>query len=138
MKRSLLAAGVTVVALMAGGLVAPGVHANESQDDAQIETCVSYSGAQTDCWERPRWRYEFCYDRAPKQAFLQRYAKGEWRLVKEKQFKRNTGCPPEYPWELKMSRKMKKDGVKRFRWVMQYGSVYAPVYEYFTVSRTSS
>lgn len=124
----LILAGVLIVT---GFLVAPPASA------AEAETCVSYEGAETDCWNRDRWRYEFCYDRPPKRAFLQRYVNGNWRLVKEQELKRNTGCPPGYPWELKISRKMKKDGVKRFRWVLQYGSVYADVYENFTVSRTS-
>lgn len=124
----LVLAGVLIVT---GFLVAPPASA------AEVETCVSYEGAETDCWNRERWRYQFCYDRPPKRAFLQRYVKGNWRLVKEQELKRNTGCPPEYPWELKISRKMKKDGVKRFRWVLQYGSVYADIYENFTVSRTS-
>lgn len=104
---------------------------------AEVRTCVSYEGAETDCWNKPRWRYEFCYDRAPKRAFLQRYVNGNWRLVTEKKLTRNTGCPPEYPYELKVSRKVKKDGVTRFRWVLQYGSIYADIYENFTVSRTS-
>ena len=126
-------AGVTLVlALLAAGVAAPTAQA------AEIQTCISYEGAETDCVERPRWRYEFCYDRPPKRAFLQRYVKGNWRLVKEKELERNTGCPPDYPWELKISRKIKKDGVKRFRWVLQYGSIYEPIYEYFTVSRTSN
>ena len=124
----LVLAGVLIVT---GFLVAPPASA------AEVETCVSYEGAETDCWNRERWRYQFCYDRPPKRAFLQRYVKGNWRLVKEQELKRNTGCPPDYPWELKISRKMKKDGVKRFRWVLQYGSVYADIYENFTVSRTS-
>jgi hypothetical protein len=58
-------------------------------------------------------------------------------LVKEQKLARNTGCPPDYPYELKASRKMKKDGVTRFRWVLQYGSVYEDLYDNFTVSRTS-
>ena len=126
--RIILAASV----VMAGLTMAPAVSA------AEVQTCISYEGAETDCVERPRWRYEFCYDRPPKRAFLQRYVKGNWRLVKEKELERNTGCPPDYPWELKISRKINKDGVKRFRWVLQYGSIYEPVYEYFTVSRTSN
>lgn len=127
----LLRSCVALIIAATGFVVAPSATA------ADIETCVSYEGAQTDCWNRERWRYEFCYDRPPKRAFLQRYVKGNWRLVKEQTLTRNTGCPPDYPWELKVSRKMKKDGVKRYRWVLQYGSVYADVYEYFTVSRTS-
>lgn len=119
----------TLIAL--AGIPAPQAHA------AEVETCVSYAGAETDCVDRPRWRYEFCYDRPAKRAFLQRYVKGNWRLVKEKDFKVSDGCPPDFPYELKITRKMKKDGVKRFRWVLQYGTVYAPIYEYFTVSRTS-
>lgn len=123
--------------LFVGILLVSGVVVAPTAQAADVETCVSYEGAQTDCWNRERWRYEFCYDRAPKRAFLQRYVKGDWRLVKEQKLTRNTGCPPDYPWELKVSRKMKKDGVKRYRWVLQYGSIYADVYEYFTVSRTS-
>ena len=105
---------------------------------AEVETCVSYQGAETDCSNRPRWRYEFCYDRPAKRAFLQRYVNGNWRLVKETKFTFSDGCPPDYPYELRISRKIKKDGVKRFRWVLQYGSIYQPIYEYFTVSRTSA
>lgn len=123
---------VVAAALAVSVVIAPPASA------AEVQTCVSYEGAETDCWERPRWRYEFCYDRPAKRAFLQRYAKGNWRLVKEKDFTISDGCPPDYPYELKVSRKMKKDGVKRFRWVLQYGSIYAPIYEYFTVSCTSS
>jgi len=129
---------MTLVRLtLAAALVISGITVAPSAVAADVKTCVSYEGAETDCWNRERWRYEFCYDRPPKRAFLQRYVKGNWRLVKEQELKRNTGCPPEYPWELKISRKMKKDGVKRFRWVLQYGSVYADIYENFTVSRTS-
>ena len=123
--------------VLAGVLIVTGFLVTPPASAAEVETCVSYEGAETDCWNRERWRYQFCYDRPPKRAFLQRYVKGNWRLVKEQELKRNTGCPPDYPWELKISRKMKKDGVKRFRWVLQYGSVYADIYENFTVSRTS-
>lgn len=108
-----------------------------SASAAEVRTCLSYEGAETDCWNRERWRYEFCYDRPPKRAFLQRYVNGNWRLVTEKNLTRDAGCPPDYPWELKVSRKAKKDGVQRFRWVLQYGSVYADIYDNFTVSRTS-
>ena len=114
-----------------------GIISAPSASAEQIETCVSYEGAETDCWNKARWRYEFCYDRPPKRAFLQRYEKGNWRLVKEKKLTRSSGCPPEYPYELTVSRKMKKDGVKRFRWVLQYGSIYEDLYDNFTVSRTS-
>ena len=130
MRRSVPVVVASLIAL--AGISAPPAGA------AEVETCISYEDAETDCWERPRWRYEFCYDRPAKRAFLQRYVKGNWRLVKDKEFTVSDGCPPGYPYELKVSRKMKKDGVKRFRWVLQYGSIYAPVYEYFTVSRTSS
>jgi len=122
---------ILIFTLAAGLLIVPPAQA------AEVETCISYEGAQTDCWNKPRWRYEFCYDRPPKRVFLQRYAKGNWRLVKEQKLTRNTGCPPDYPYELKASRKMKKDGVTRFRWVLQYGSVYEDLYDNFTVSRTS-
>lgn len=127
MVRSL----VISLALLASLLLVPSASANE------VRTCLSYAGAETDCWNRERWRYQFCYDRPPKQASLQRYVKGDWRLITEKKLIRDAGCPPDYPWELKVSRKAKKDGVQRFRWVLQYGSVYADVYDNFTVSRTS-
>lgn len=127
MIRVVLACAVLAVSL----LVAPSTSASE------IRTCVSYEGAETDCWNRERWRYEFCFDRPPKRAFLQRFEDGIWRLVTQKDLTRDTGCPPDYPWELKISRKAKQDGVQRFRWVLQYGSVYTDVYDYFTVSRTS-
>lgn len=130
MLRSLTLA----LALLAGLLIAP--IAAPSVSAAQIRTCLSYQGAETDCWNRERWRYEFCFDRPPKRAFLQRYVKGNWRPVTEKKLTRNSGCPPDYPWVLTASRKAKKDGVQRFRWVLQYGSVYADVYDNFTVSRT--
>ena len=123
--------------ILAASVVAAGLTISPPVSAAEIQTCISYEGAETDCVERPRWRYEFCYDRPPKRAFLQRYTNGNWRLVTEKELQRNTGCPLDYPWELKVGRKIKKDGVKRFRWVLQYGSIYEPVYEYFTVSRTS-
>lgn len=128
----LLRTFVGAFAIAVSLLIAPQASAVE------VETCISYEDAETDCWERPRWRYEFCYDRPAKRAFLQRYVNGNWRLVKEKDFTITDSCPQDYPYELKVSRKMKKDGVKRFRWVLQYGSIYAPIYEYFTVSRTSS
>jgi hypothetical protein len=126
-----LRAILLAVTLLVGVISAPSASA------AEIETCVSNEGAKTDCWNKARWRYEFCYDRPPKRVFLQRYATGNWRLVKEQKLTRNTGCPPDYPYELKASRKMKKDGVTRFRWVLQYGSVYEDLYDNFTVSRTS-
>ena len=119
------------LALLVSLLMAPSASA------AEVRTCVSYEGAETGCWNRERWRYQFCYDRPPKRAFLQRYVEGNWRLVTEKKLTREAGCPPDYPWELKVSRKAKKDGVQRFRWVLQYGSVYADIYDNFTVSRTS-
>lgn len=128
-----LVRGVVLASALVLGLLAV-----PSASAAEVETCISYEDAETDCWERPRWRYEFCYDRPAKRAFLQRYVNGNWRLVKEKGFAITEDCPPDYPYELKISRKMKKDGVKRFRWVLQYGSIYAPIYENFTVSRTSS
>ena len=131
MLRS-VALAATVLASM---LVAPSATADEGE--GEIRTCLSYEGAETDCWDRPRWRYEFCFDRPPKRAFLQRYQNGEWRLVTQKELTRESGCPPDYPWELTVSRKATKDGVQRFRWVLQYGSVYADVYDNFTVSRTS-
>jgi hypothetical protein len=119
------------LALLASLLVVPSASA------AEVRTCLSYAGAETDCWNRERWRYQFCYDRAPTRAFLQRYVNGSWRLVTEKKLTRDTGCPPDYPWELKLSRKAKRDGAQRFRWVLQYGSLYADVHDNFTVSRTS-
>ncbi len=122
---------VVAISLSASVLVAPNASATE------VRTCLSYEGAETDCCERPRWRYEFCFDRPPKRAFLQRYVNGNWRLVGEKELMRDAGCPPGFPWELTVSRKAKKDGVQRFRWVLQYGSMYADVYDNFTVSRTS-
>lgn len=125
---------VLAVALLASSLFVSNV---PTASAAELQTCVSYEGAETDCSDRPRWRYEFCFDRPPKRAFLQRYVNGNWRLVAQKELTRNTGCPPDYPWELTVSRKAKKDGVQRFRWVLQYGSIYADIYEYFTVSRTS-
>ena len=122
---------LAILALAGGLLVAPSAAA------AEVRTCLSYEGAETDCWDRERWRYEFCFDRPPKRAFLQRFEDGIWRLVTQKQLTRDSGCPPDYPWELRISRKAKQDGVQRFRWVLQYGSVYADVYDHFTVSRTS-
>ena len=122
------------LAVAAGLLV---VVPTQSASAAEIRTCVSYEGAETDCWERPRWRYEFCYDRPPKRAFLQQYIDGAWRLVMEKTLTRDVSCPPDYPWELRASRKIRRDGVQNFRWVLQYGSMYQDVYENFTVSRTS-
>ena len=124
----------TVITVIASLIV---VGPAPSAGAAEIRTCVSYESAETDCWERPRWRYEFCYDRPPKRAFLQRYIDGAWRLVMEKGLTRDAACPPDYPWELRASRKIRKDGVQNFRWVLQYGSMYQDVYEHFTVSRTS-
>ena len=130
MLRALTASFAMVAGLL---VVAPASPASA----AEIRTCVSYEGAETDCWDRPRWRYEFCYDRPPKRAFLQQYVDGEWRLVMEKKLTRDSACPPDYPWELRASRKIRQDGVRNFRWVLQYGSMYQDMYENFTVSRTS-
>jgi hypothetical protein len=120
-----------VAALLAGLLIAPSAQA------ADIRTCVSYQDAETDCWERPRWRYEFCFERKPQRAFLQRYVDRSWRLIAERKPKRNAACPPDYPWELKVSRKMNRDGVQRFRWILDYGPGPQRSIDYFTVTRTS-
>ena len=104
---------------------------------AKVRTCLSYEDAKTDCWNKNRWTYEFCFDRPAKQLTLERYIENEWRMIKRSKMNKGSGCPPDHPWELTVSYRMPTDGIRQYRWVLSYGERYADVYDYFTASRTT-